>query len=80
MDIPSLMNNAHSVITFWNEHYIVLDNGNLYDQEKKREVPIARVFRHIKYARNSHGVLIAKRNHKNSDLKHVKLVKKHKCS
>ncbi|MGE7869289.1 hypothetical protein ACQKNO_24495 [Bacillus paramycoides] len=76
MDIPTLVKYGHSVITFRDEHYIVLDNGNLYDQEKKREIPVFKVFRYIRAVKNSYGVIIAKRSNTRSSLNHVKYVRK----
>lgn len=76
MDVTTLVSNAHSVSTFQNEHYIVLDNGNLYDQNKKREVPVFKVFRYIRLVKNSHGVVLAKRSNTRSSLHQVKY-KKH---
>ncbi|PFM65441.1 hypothetical protein COJ48_06220 [Bacillus cereus] len=76
MDIPTLVKYGHSVITFRDEHFIVLDNGNLYDQEKKREIPVFKVFRYIRAVKSSYGVVIAKRSNTRSSLNHVKYAKK----
>lgn len=76
MDISTLMKCGHSVTTFRNENYIVLDNGNLYDQAKRREIPIFKVFRYIQTVRNSYGVIIAKRSNTRNSLKQVKYARK----
>ncbi|ASL62814.1 hypothetical protein FORC47_p462 (plasmid) [Bacillus cereus] len=76
MDVMSLVRQAHSVSTFQGKDYIVLDNGNLYDSVGKREVPVAMMFRYIKCARNSYGVVIAKKSNTCSKLMQVKYVKK----
>lgn len=76
MDVSTLMKCGHSVTTFQNESYVVLDNGNLYDPIKKREVPIFKVYRYIQTVRNSYGVVIAKRSNTRNGLKQVKYAKK----
>ncbi|PEF45169.1 hypothetical protein CON22_17970 [Bacillus cereus] len=76
MDVSTLVRNAHSVTTFTNQHYIVLDNGNLYDQDNKREIPVYKVFRYIRSVKNSYGVLIAKRSNTRTSLKQVKYARK----
>lgn len=62
MDIGTLLNRAHKVSTFDDKNLIVLDNGNLYDQVGRREVPVTNMFRYIKCVRNSDGIIIAKKN------------------
>ncbi|MBU4642313.1 hypothetical protein [Bacillus toyonensis] len=76
MDIPTLVKYGHSVITFRDEYFIVLDNGNLYDQEKKREIPVYKIFRYIRAVKNSYGVVIAKKSNTRSSLNHVKYAKR----
>lgn len=62
MDIGTLLNRAHRVSTFDGKNLIVLDNGNLYDQVGRREVPVTNMFRYIQCVRNSDGIIIAKKN------------------
>ncbi|HHT7156792.1 TPA: hypothetical protein ACTZ42_006757 [Bacillus cereus] len=71
MDIGTLLNRAHKVSTFDDKDLIVLDNGNLYDQQRRREVPITNMFRYIKIVRNSDGIIIAKKNKTCSKLMQV---------
>uniref|UniRef100_UPI003F49548F hypothetical protein n=1 Tax=Bacillus multifaciens TaxID=3068506 RepID=UPI003F49548F len=78
MDAGTLLRRAHSVSTFQGTHFIVLDNGNLYDSVGKREVPLSNMLRYIKYARNSEGIVIAKKTNTRSKLMQVKYVKKDK--
>ncbi|PGX12095.1 hypothetical protein [Bacillus sp. AFS033286] len=78
MNASTLIGKAHSVSTFQGKDYIVLDNGNLYDQAQKREVPVTHIFRYIKLARNSYGVVIAKKSNARAKLMEVKFIKKAK--
>ena len=80
MDVSTLLRRAHSVSTFQGKHYIVLDNGNLYDQSRKQEVPVGDMFKYIKGVRNSDGVLIAKKSKLQGKLMQVRFVKKCKES
>ncbi|EOO43562.1 hypothetical protein H0177_24585 [Bacillus cereus] len=71
MDVGTLLNRAHKVSTFDGKNLIVLDNGNLYDQTVRREVPVTNMFRYIKCVRNSDGIIIAKKNKPCSKLMQV---------
>lgn len=76
MDASTLLKRAHSVSTFHGKSFIVLDNGNLYDQVGKKEVAIGNMFRYIKCVRNSDGIIIAKKSNTCGKLMQVKFVKK----
>ncbi|HDR7294921.1 hypothetical protein R6231_14545 [Bacillus cytotoxicus] len=78
MDAGALVRKAHSISTFHGQEYIVLDNGNLYDPIRKREVPLARIYRYIKCVRNSYGVIIAKKSNTCAKLMEVKFIRKSK--
>lgn len=76
MSIGILLDRAHSVQTFNRAYFVVLDNGNLYDQVRRKEIPVANVFGYVKYVRNSDGIIIAKRARKNDKLMQVIFSKK----
>lgn len=75
MSISDVLSKGHSATDFKDRYYIVLDNGNLYEQNKKIEIPISKVLPIIKYVSNSEGYIIGRRKKMGSNLMKVRLSK-----
>lgn len=71
MSVIDVVETGHVLETFAGKIFVLLENGRVYDIRKEREVFITKIFKEIRYVKNSDGVIIGKREKKGARLMQV---------
>lgn len=71
MNVIDVVETGHMLETFAGRVLVVLENGRVYDMRKRKEIFITKIFKEIRYVKNSDGIIIGKREKKGGRLMQV---------